>query len=385
MITTFFQDIKLKCDENNNYYANGSLSNSVLDRYYKYTDEFVIFSRREKVESSSTKKFDQLKNNKLIFNSIDRLSIGMFIGKDNIKIKDAIKKSDRVIVRMPSFIGIPAIIEAKRQNKKCLIEMVGCPFDALWYHGGLVFKLAAIPTAIINKALIKKSKYVTYVSEKFLQSRYPSNYKMFSVSDVDIINDDNNLKERLDKISKFSKSNTIKIGTIASSLDVKYKGQQYVIKAIALLKEKGYNFEYLIVGGGDKTYLSNLSKKLKVEDQVKFVGTFPHSKVEEYMKKLDIYIQPSNAESFGRVIIEAMNTACPVIGSSAGGIPENVQKDYIFKKKKYEDLAQKLELIVNSDLNKIAQENYEIAKKYNNKSLEEKRNEMFEEFYRKGE
>lgn len=381
MITTFFQDIKIKCDSNENYYANGSLSNSVLERYYQYNDEFIIFSRKELVNDEITKKFDKLEHSKLKFNSIKKLSLSIFIGKDNKKIKDAVKKSDRVIVRMPSFIGIPAIIEAKKQNKKCLIEMVGCPFDALWYHGGIIFKLLAIPTAIINKKLIKKNEYVTYVSKCFLQKRYPCKNKTYSISDVDILNNDKNLIERTKKLEKFSKNNIIKIGTIASSLDVKYKGQQYVIKAISLLKKKGYKFEYLVVGGGNNTYLLNLAKKYKVDNEVKFIGTFPHSEVEKYMKNLDIYIQPSNAESFGRVIIEAMNTACPVVGSSAGGIPENVQNEYVFKKRKYKDLAKKIELIINSNLKEVAADNYKIAEKYNKESLEKRRKEMFEEFY----
>ncbi len=381
MITTFFQDIRLKCDENGNYYANGSLSNSVIERYLKYTNRFIIVSRKEKIDSNEGKKYDLLKNTKLEFLSINKLSLSMFIGKDFKSIKEIIKKSNRIIVRMPSFIGIPAIIEARRQKKKCLIEMVGCPFDALWFHGNPIFKIFAIPTMIVNKLLIKNNEYVTYVSNIFLQNRYPCKNKSYAIADVDVNISTDYLKDRKEKIRRFSKEKTIVLGTIASSLNVKYKGQQYVLKAMSLLNKKGYNFEYRIVGSGNKNYLTKIAQKYNVLDQVKFVGSFPHNEVESFNKSLDIYIQPSNAESFGRVIIEAMNTGCPVIGSSAGGIPENVNKKFIFKKRNYKDLADKLELMINYNLDEVAKENFKIASKYTNEKLEKQRNLMFNEFY----
>lgn len=383
MITSFFQDIRLKYDEKGNYYANGSLSNSVIERYLNYTDKFIIVSRKEKIDSNEGKKYDLLKNNKVDFQSINKLSLSMFFGRDLKKIKRIIGNSDRVIVRMPSFIGIPAIIEAKKQNKKCLIEMVGCPFDALWYHGNPLFKLFAIPTMIINKILIRNNDYVTYVSNRFLQKRYPCKNKSYAVADVDITTSNNNLEIRKEKNKNFNKQNVIVLGTIASSLNVKYKGQQYVLKAINLLNKKGYRFKYKIVGSGNKRYLTKIAEKYNVFDQVEFVGSFPHSEVENFNNTLDIYIQPSNAESFGRVIIEAMNTGCPVIGSSAGGIPENVNEKFIFQKRNYKDLAQKIELMINSNLNDISEENFKIANKYTKDKLEIQRNNMFNDFYSK--
>ena len=360
----FVHDIRLKCDKKNNYYANGTISDEVLNRYFKYADKITIFSRKENTQNLDEQKYDLLNRENLSFVSIDKLTPSIFFGEDYHKLRKEISNNDYIIVRMPSFLGIPAIIEANKQGKRCLVEMVACPFESLWYHGKFIFKLFAFPTMLINKMLIKKSKYVTYVTNHFLQNRYPCKNNSYSISDVDIFCDNNILTKRIEKIRKFDISNTIKIGTVASSFNVRYKGQQYVIKAISRLKRKGYKFKYLLVGTGNNKYLLNLAKKYKVQDSIVFLGALQHDQIIDYMQNLDIYIQPSNTEGIARVVLEAMSTGCPVVVSSAGGNCELIEKKYIFKKKNVKDLAIKLEDILKDDLKKISNKNFAFAQNF---------------------
>lgn len=68
----------------------------------------------------------------------------------------------------------------------------------------------------------------------------------------------------------------------------------------------------------------------------------------------DILVHPSPNESFGRVLIEAMNFSLPVISFDNGGAREIIQDEisgYIVKNRDYKEMANKvMELIVDSDL-----------------------------------
>ena len=100
------------------------------------------------------------------------------------------------------------------------------------------------------KKSIKESKYVYYVTNKFLQKRYPTSGKTVSCSNV-VLNyfDEKYLSNRkiINKRIKDGKE-PIVLGT-AAAIDVRYKGQQYVIKAISELNKEGYSFVYKLAGG----------------------------------------------------------------------------------------------------------------------------------------
>src|SRR5690606_15570335 len=116
--------------------------------------------------------------------------------------------------------------------------------------------------------------------------------------------------------------NKIIIGTTAA-IDVKHKGQQYVIEALGELKKNGYTkFEYHLVGGGDPAYLKSIAKRHNIEENIHFLGTLPHNKVFEWLDNIDIYVQPSRQEGLPRALIEAMSRGLPAFGANTAGIPE---------------------------------------------------------------
>ena len=265
--------------------------------------------------------------------------VGMFAGPDvffskRIKsiLKDDIKKADAVIIRLDSFMGLQTISECKKMNKPYMIELVGCAWDSFWNHG-ISGKILAPYLFFRTKREVYNAPFVVYVTSEFLQNRYPTKGVNTNISNVKLNEQDpNDLKKRLEKI-KNSKSKLV-LGT-AANVDIRYKGQQYVIEALGLLKKAGINnFEYQILGAGDQTYLRKIARENDVEDQIKFLGSYPHEKVFSWLKNdLDIYIQPSLQEGLPRSVIEAMSVGLPCIGSDVAGIPELLDDAWVFKRK----------------------------------------------------
>ena len=79
----------------------------------------------------------------------------------------------------------------------------------------------------------------------------------------------------------------------------------------------------LMVGDGpERRPAEELCRELSVCDQVNFLGS--QNAVEEIYAVADLFLLPSESESFGLAALEAMACAVPVIASNAGGIPEVV-------------------------------------------------------------
>ena len=81
------------------------------------------------------------------------------------------------------------------------------------------------------KRIVKKADYVIYVTDVFLQRRYLTNGKYTSISNVFITHpEDEVIAQRRKKIESL-KSSSFVIGT-AAAVDVQYKDQEYVIRAL---------------------------------------------------------------------------------------------------------------------------------------------------------
>ncbi len=107
----------------------------------------------------------------------------------------------------------------------------------------------------------------------------------------------------------------------------KEKGQEYLIKAVDLLRKEGVLVHGLCVGaetvGGEQGHLSYL-KKLTADRNLVDLIHF-RSFVDDAPKAfaaLDVFVMASVSEPFGMVTIEAMATGLPVIGTDAGGTTE---------------------------------------------------------------
>ncbi len=109
-----------------------------------------------------------------------------------------------------------------------------------------------------------------------------------------------------------------------------WKGQHHVVRAIALLRERGLDVHGLIVGGNAYDFepdyeprLRALAAELRLDDHVTFTGQVPDGTV--HMQLMDVMANASDHEPFGIVLLEAMALGVPVVAVAAGGPAEIVE------------------------------------------------------------
>lgn len=104
---------------------------------------------------------------------------------------------------------------------------------------------------------------------------------------------------------------------------IKRKGLGDLIRAFALLEPGRFDLE--IVGDGpDERVLRELASHLGVGEAVRFLGSLDRAAVAQRYREADLFTLPSSAEAFGNVFAEALASGLPIVGSTAGGIPELV-------------------------------------------------------------
>jgi glycosyltransferase involved in cell wall biosynthesis len=107
------------------------------------------------------------------------------------------------------------------------------------------------------------------------------------------------------------------------------KGFDILIRAFAR-QFRGDGSVRLVIGGDGviRADLEALADSCGVRPQVTFLGAIPRDAVREAMRAANCFVLPSLAENFGVVLIEALATGLPVIGTRCGG-PEDFIDDRV--------------------------------------------------------
>lgn len=303
------------------------------------------------------------------------------------KLRKHIEKSDVVIIRAPSTFGSYAYKICRELSKPYITEVVGCAWDANWNYGSMLGKLRAPLSYIQTKRLVKNSLATLYVTESFLQKRYPTKApRTAHASNVHIPPPVATvLSKHLERLENTPSSHIFKLGILAN-IAVKYKGYDVAINALQNLKNRrpDLKFQFLIAGGGAPEYVNNLIKKYGMEKEVKLLGQLASgNEVFSYLDDLDIYLQPSLTEGLPRSVIEAMSRGCPVLASSAGGIPELLNNGFLHRPRDANKLSLDIErLLIDPKLRiKAAKQNFEKSKEYTDETLSKRRLFFYKEAF----
>lgn len=368
------------------YYSKGGLPAVVWSRYLKVFPSLAVVGRDGgelatgqtgyTLSSADNVEFFLLPN-------ISNLKSLLFGHPEARRLCTAlVAASDGVIARLPSRLGYLFVQEAVRQRKPYAIEVVGCAWGALWDHGSWKGKILAPVEGFRTKRLISNAPFVLYVTERFLQGRYPCKNGITTFcSNVDIQPvPDEVLRSRLSKI----RSNKLKVRVgLIGNYSSKYKGIDVAIRALALARDILPEWEFQVVGSGDESCYAELVRDLGVSNNVKFVGSKSSGKeIYEWLDTIDLYLQPSFQEGLPRALIEAMSRGCPALATSIAGIPELLQSSEMITAGDYNTLSDKISSLFgdNERMAHLAQQNFVKAGSYYKPVLESRRTSFWSSF-----
>lgn len=143
----------------------------------------------------------------------------------------------------------------------------------------------------------------------FTDSFYPKN-KLYAFLYV-VANDNSKLEDH-------KKSNDENVNLVVVAQCIKRKNISLLLRSLSNQKKTSWNLT--IIGEGNlKHKLINLTKELRLEDQINFLGMIPNKAVRNHLKFSDLCILPSKWDGWGAIVNESLMSGTPVICSNTCG------------------------------------------------------------------
>ena len=156
-------------------YTQGSFPAAVWERYLEHFDGLTVLARDGgELAGENLARADHPKVRfALVAPPSLAERLGLIGGGATRALRAAIAEADGVIVRLPSDLGLLGAAAAERAGRPCLIEAVGCAYDAYANQGSRAARLYARLAMRRMRRAIGRARFVLYVTERWLQGRYP--------------------------------------------------------------------------------------------------------------------------------------------------------------------------------------------------------------------
>ena len=372
---------------NGEIWTSQGFSMALWQRYLGKFNHVYVAARLQNVSEHSSDNLFKLEDKR-----VSVIGLPYYIGLvPYLKAKGSIKKiinsfihpGDAYICRVPGNIGTIAAECLKKKGIPYGLEVVGDPWESLSPQA-FESPFARILQVVAKRQLQKithNASAALYVTNHILQGKYPVKEGVFTTGASNVILRDDCYSAEPHKVVDREKNVQVRmlaVGTLAQL----YKAPDVILKALAIVKSKGYN--PFLTWFGDGRYrqpMIKMAEELGLKDNVNFVGAVKQDVIRKEFEQTDLFVHASRAEGLPRAVIEAMAYGLPCIGSSVAGIPELLSPEAIVKPNDVDRLAEKmLRFVENKQLAQSeANKNWDESKKYHNDILTERRLSFYDE------
>lgn len=160
-----------------------------------------------------------------------------------------------------------------------------------------------------------------------------------------------------DNVTPSPKSKYVRLVSVARFIEK--KGIGYLIRACATLKNKGIDFECIVIGDGpEKNMYEEMLDNFQLHSHVQLIGPMQNDEIKNFYGKDTIVVMPcvnaSDGERDGipNVLLEAMLCGSPAVATDISGIPELIsdgENGLLVPEKDVSALSNALERLISSE------------------------------------
>lgn len=366
--------------EKGEYYTDSVYDYEFFKRYLQVFDEVEVVARCQDSDKLVKGAMKVSGENIIVYELPEFKGIFGLLQK-SFKLKKlaagAAKDSDCIIYRVPQMESY-CIFLFNQYERPYAVEVVSDPLQ--WLTG----MLKRISVALL-KYMCKNANGASYVTEKYLQTVYPSGKSIMPKSDKfetyysSIVLDDNMIGEakRYDDIS----GRTFVLVLVANAIENSSKGHYVAIRVLEKILKTGRKVKIKFIGEGKMTDdLKQTVADLGITDKVIFMGRISNRQtLLDEVRKSDLMIFPTKSEGLPRCVIEAQAVGVPVVSTPVGGIPELIDEKYLRQPDDVEGFVELVLRLMDSpqELEEMSKKGLENARKYTDRVLTARRSEFY--------
>lgn len=259
-----------------------------------------------------------------------------------------------------------------------VVEVVNDPES---FPGGLVRDFSV---RMVRK-MTARAQGASYVTERFLQEKYPSRRRLGDESGFESFYSSIDLDERTVRSEPrgFDRSGPLRVVHVANAINDDTKGLSTLLKAAAKTVEGGLDVRLTCVGDGAALDdYKRMAEELGIKDRVQFVGRLTGQKaIFEVLDRNDMLVLPTRMEGLPRTVIESMARGLPCLSTPVAGIPELLETKYLFQPDDYEGFAEEILRLAScpEELRGMGARNIEKAREYTSDKLGRRRTAFYEQ------
>lgn len=365
-------------DTQGNVWSDRIVDYDYLKRYLLSFEEVIVCARMKQVTTVSA-KWKQSSGPNLSFYPLPDFQGAMASVKNAFCIRqtvtNALAQVDACILRTPSPISILAYAAVKKSSKPLALEMVMAADRMFEGKTPIHFILNKLIDSYTRR-MCRQAAGVSYVTQHFLQQKYPHFGFTQSYSSIDLL------------VNNFHKPHFVQKPTVFTLVHTGYmdntrKGQTVLLEATALLRKKGYPVKVLLIGdGARRAELEKLAKQLKISSKVMFLGAIIDKNVLfDQLRQAHLFVLPSRAEGLPRAILEAMAMGLPCVASDVDGIPELLEPNCLVHGFNPQDYATTITRLLDNwdEMKRQSVRNFKFAQQFEKSKLDAKRKQFYDQ------
>ena len=239
--------------------------------------------------------------------------------------RDSVKGCDAALFRVPDPLAFQIFPKARKAQLPIALEVTSDPLELYSAKGGRYPLRLFIKWSHYwgLKLCCKKAHCVSYVTNNYLQSVYPSGIKDSDVSRFETHYTTAGIAEHDNPVRQYPITGKTTLLHVSGSIAGKVKGHKELIESYVALRKRGFDLHLILAGAGelDRDIAVTLDQS-GYKDEVTFTGLVGKERLTQLYKESDIFVFPSYREGLPRVVIEAMSWGLPCVCSDIPGCRE---------------------------------------------------------------